>query len=725
MMTEQPKIQGQHLERQAYVYIRQSTPQQVTQHRESQELQYQLQQRAQQLGWRPEQVVVIDEDLGKSAITASGRQGFQSLVAAVGLAQVGLILVTAVSRLARNCSDWYQLLDLASVYGTLIGDGEAIYDPREYNDRLLLGLKGTFSEAEWHSLRARLHQALLNKARRGELAMRLPVGYDRLEDGQVVFSADQEVQSAIRLVLAQFERLGTARAVLAYCFEHELALPRRPHSGPERGQIQWVKASYQAIYRILTHPAYAGAYTYGKCTTMRLPGREQKVVHRKRPLADWPVLIQDAFPGYISWERYVQNRARLGENRQWGRGAARSGQALLQGIAFCGRCGCRLHLRYSNKTAYVCDTANKRYGESLCQSFLVPPIDEAVSQLFLTAVQPAHLEAALAAVEQVEAERQRLETRWQQRLERARYEAELARRRYERVDPDHRLVASELEGQWEEKLQAWQQLERDWQQAQQQEVAPLTEAEQGLIRQLAADVPALWQAETTTMADRKRLLRCLIQDVMVDGVTKPGFGLIQVHWRTGATTLVEVERPKPGRRIPAQLVARIRELAQQQPDDEIARLLNEADIPTATGQAWTERRVTNTRKRHDIPTACPYYAKAQGPRGDGLVCVRDAAARLGVSVSMISYWFRQGLLVGHQRRRRTALWVRLTDADCCRIDGSTPLRPEMESLPKIRRQLNLGPAQLRTEIQAGRLTPYRLRINDRWHWYVVRREPDA
>jgi DNA invertase Pin-like site-specific DNA recombinase len=392
MMTEQPKIQGQHLERQAYVYIRQSTPQQVTQHRESQELQYQLQQRAQQLGWRPEQVVVIDEDLGKSAITASGRQGFQSLVAAVGLAQVGLILVTAVSRLARNCSDWYQLLDLASVYGTLIGDGEAIYDPREYNDRLLLGLKGTFSEAEWHSLRARLHQALLNKARRGELAMRLPVGYDRLEDGQVVFSADQEVQSAIRLVFAQFERLGTARAVLAYCFEHELALPRRPHSGPERGQIQWVKASYQAIYRILTHPAYAGAYTYGKCTTMRLPGREQKVVHRKRPLAEWPVLIQDAFPGYISWERYVQNRARLGENRQWGRGAARSGQALLQGIAFCSRCGCRLHLRYSNKTAYVCDTANKRYGESLCQSFLVPPIDEAVSQLFLTAVQPAHLE---------------------------------------------------------------------------------------------------------------------------------------------------------------------------------------------------------------------------------------------------------------------------------------------------------------------------------------------
>ncbi len=727
-MTNHPKIQPQHLERLAYVYIRQSSPRQVEEHLESQDLQYQLEQQAQALGWTAEQVIIIDEDLGKSAITSADRPGFQQLVAAVGLAQVGLILVTAVSRLARNCSDWYQLLDLASLSGSLIGDSEAIYDPRDYNDRLLLGLKGAFSEAQWYNLRTQLYQALLNKARRGELAIALPVGYQRLEDGQVIFTPDQQVQAAIRLVFEQFEGLGSARAVLLYCRQHHLELPRCLQSGPDRGEIEWVKASYQAIYRLLTHPAYAGAYTYGKTHNVRLPGQERKVVSRQRPLEEWPVLIQDVFPRYITWAQYLQHRERLrqnGQQSQWTKGAPRSGLALLQGIAFCGRCGRRLRTRYSNQPAYVCEVANAQYGEPRCQNFMASHIDQAVSQVFLAAVQPAHLEAALAALEQVEAQRQGLVARWQQRLERGRYEAELARRRYERVDPDHRLVAAELERQWEAKLQAWQRLEGGWQQAQQQKVAPLTEADRALIRQLAADLPALWHAETTTLAERKRLLRCLIQDVTLDADPKPGFSRIHIRWHTAATTVVEAERPKSGRRTPAPVVERIRALAQHHPDDEIARLLNEASIPTATNQSWTKRRVANARQHYHIPTACPYLTTTQGPRGDGLISAREAARRLEVTPSMIAHWYRRGLLVGHQRRRQTALWVRLTDDDRHRLDGSSPRQPQMEALPDLIRAVNLTAAQLRTEIQAGRLVPYRLRVNNHWRWYLIRRRTDA
>ncbi len=727
-MTNHPKIEPQHLERQAYVYIRQSTSHQVEQHLESQDLQYQLGQRAQLLGWTAEQVVIIDDDLGKSAITVVGRQGFETLVAAVGLAQVGIVLVTAVSRLARNCSDWYQLLDLASVYGTLIGDVEAIYDPRNYNDRLLLGLKGAFSEAQWYNMRDQLQRALLNKAQRGELAIRLPVGYERLDDGQVVFIPDQEVQAAIRLVFEQFERLGSARAVLLYHQEHKLKLPRRIQSGPDKGQIEWVKPSYQAVYRIVTHPAYAGAYTYGKSYTVRVPGNAQKVGKRQRPMEEWPVLIQDAFPGYITWAQYLRNKKQLrqnGQNASWEPGAALSGVALLQGIALCGRCGRRLRTRYSNYPAYLCEVANTQYGEPRCQTFTVSHVDEPVTQVFLEAVQPAHLEAALATLEQIEAQRQSLLSRWEQRLERARYEAELARRRYERVDPDHRLVAAELEQQWEQKLQTWQQQEHEWQQARSQEVAPLTEADRTLIRQLAADVPALWHAETTTIAERKRLLRCLIQDVSLDADTKPGFSLIHIRWHTGATTVVEAQRPKAGRRTPADVVEQIRELAQHHPDDEIARLLNEAEIPTATNQSWTLRRVANARKYYDIPTACPYFTHTQGPRGDGLISTREAAEQLGTSPSMIAHWYRQGLLVGHQHGRQKALWVRLTDDDLRRLDGSISPQPEMEAIPDVMRTLNLTPEQLRTEIQAGRFLPYRLWVNNRWRWYLSRRRTDA
>ncbi|MFN2218478.1 MAG: recombinase family protein [Anaerolineae bacterium] len=721
-MKRHHKVQSAHRERLAYIYIRQSSLGQVKQHLESQDLQYQLVQRAQTLGWSEDQVVVIDDDLGKSAVSATDRHGFQELVAAVGLGRVGIILVTDVSRLARNCSDWYQLLDLASVYGTLISDASGIYDPRIYDDRLLLGLKGTFSEAQWYNMRTQLQAARLNKARRGELATRLPVGYDRLPNGQVVFTPDQQVQSSIRLVFEQFERLGSARAVLRYWRSQRLQLPYRIPSGPDHGVIEWRRPKYQTIYHILKNPAYAGAYAYGKHRTLRLPGAHEQVVNRTLPMEEWSVLIPDAFTGYITWEQYMRNQKQLCENAQgvaWTKGAPRAGIALLQGIVLCGRCGRRMRSRYRDKPAYVCEETNRQYGEPRCQHSTVSHVDQAVIQVFLEAIQPLHLEAALAAVEQVEVQRQRLAQQWQQRLERARYEEDLARRRYQRVDPDNRLVAAELERQWEEALQTCQRLEREWVQAQSEELAPLAEADRARIRQLAEDIPALWYAETTTQEERKRLLRCLVQDVTLDPFTKPGFSLIAIRWHTGTTTTVEVNRPKPGGPpAPPALIQRVRELAQHHPDDQVAAILKAEGVPTARGAVWTTQRVRNFRNKHKIPSACPYVTSKPGPRGDGLIKAAEAAERVGVTPSMIADWFRRGLLAGHQRRPGTPLWVRLSNEDLRRLDGSASLAPDLLPVKEAPTPLEMTADQMQKEIRAGRLLTYRLLIHNRWRWYI-------
>jgi len=714
------KIQARHRERLVYIYIRQSSLQQVEKNLESQDLQYQLAHRAQALGWREEQVVVIDDDLGKSAVTATNRAGFQSLVAAVGLGQVGLVLVIDVSRLARNCGDWYRLLDLAALCDSLIGDAGTIYDPRDYNDRLLLGIKGTLAEAQWHAMRQRLGAARLNKARRGELVFRLPVGYDRTRDGQTVLTSDREVQGAIRRVFEEFDRLGSARAVLLELARRQVELPRRVQSGPGRGEIEWVRARYTAIYQILKHPAYAGAYAYGKHSRIRLP--EGKVVTRRLPLEEWNVLIQDAFPAYISWEQYMQNQERLRENAQganWNQGAPRKGQALLQGIVICGRCGRRMRVRTGGRRpAYACYQANRDYGAPRCQHFTAQHIDEPVVELFLEAIQPARLEVALAAMEQIEAQRRALNEQWQNRLERARYETDLARRRYERVDPDNRLVAGELEQRWEEKLRQWKRMEQEWLQAQQKELAPLSDADRQLIRQLADDLPALWHAETTTHVERKRLLRCLIQDVTLDRFTEPGVSIIHVRWQTNTTTTIEVDRPPPGVWTPPRALRRIRELAPHHPDDRIAERLNAEGLRTGKNLNWTTSRVAKVRQRQAIPTGCPCHVQGPGPRGDGLIPAAEAARRLGVDASTVTIWFRQGVLDGHQRKPGSPVWVRLSEADRRRLDGSTSPRCDLLTVRRAARRLGVATEEVWELIRAGRLIPYRLRAKNHWRWHV-------
>jgi DNA invertase Pin-like site-specific DNA recombinase len=719
-MARHPKIHPRHQERQAYIYIRQSSPQQVEQNLESQDLQYQLGERAKALGWSEGSIVVLDEDLGKSAVAARNREGFQSLVTAVGLGQVGLILVIDVSRLARNCSDWYRLLDLAALCDCLIGDSGAVYEPRDYNDRLLLGLKGTLAEAQWHNMRQRLNAARLNKARRGELAIRLPVGYDRTEDGQVVQTPDREVQGAIGLVFQLFESQGSARGVLRQLARHKLELPRRVHNGPDAGQVEWRRASYMAVYQILKHPAYAGAYSYGKHRRVRLP--EGKVKVQRLPQEQWAVLIKDAFAGYISWEQYMDNQKRLQENSQganWNKGAPRQGEALLQGLVVCGRCGRHMRVRSGGRRpAYACYQAKRDYDAPRCQHFTARHVDEAVVELFLQAVQPARLEVALAALEQVQAQRDKLAEQWEQRLERARYATELARRRYDQVDPDNRLVAGELERRWEQALQERQRLEQEWQQAQQQELAPLSEADRQLIRQLADDLPALWRAETTTNAERKRLLRCLIQDVTLDRFSKPNVSLIYVRWHTGTTTTVQAERPQPGCWTPPAALRRIRELAPQHPDEQIAEILNQQGLRTGKGLAWTPRRVRKVRQRRDIPTGCPCRPQGTGPRGDGLLAASQAAQRLGVDASTITCWFQQGILKGQQSKPNAPVWVQLSQQDQQRLDGSTLPRPGLVPLRQAADALGITVQQVWAQVHAGQLQAYRLRVSKRWLWHV-------
>lgn len=718
-MNPSSKITPQHLERQAYIYIRQSSMRQVEENLESQDLQYQLVQRAHSLGWPEGRIQVIDDDLGKSAITSAGREGFQTLVAAVGFRQVGIILVTDVSRLARNCADWYRLLDLASLCGTLISDASGMYNPQIYDDRLLLGLKGTFSEAQWYSMRTQLCAAQMNKARRGELHTRLPVGFVRLADHSVVFHPDQQVQSLIRLVFAEFDRLGSAHKILRSFRDQGLELPRRVGSSRD-DDIRWVRTSFQALYAILKNPAYAGAYAYGKHHCTHLPGEANKVITHPLPQEEWPVLIQEAWPGYISWEQFQHNQERLRHNAAgicWKRGAPRAGLALLQGIAICTRCGRLMHVHYSHASAYVCDHATQQYADHRCQTFTLAYIDPFVAQLFLEAVQPARLEAALAALDQIETQRLAFTQQWRQRLERVRYEAELARRRYEKVDPDLRLVAAELERLWEDKLKQQAALEKEWTQAQHQQLRPLSEADRQLIQRLACDLPALWQ--TASPADRKRLLRCLVQDVSLDSFSQPGFSRIRVRWYTGATTTLDVPRPPHGTPPAAQVANRLRQLAQHHPDDQIAELLNAEGFPTATGLPWTIERVRAVRRKHQIPTACPIGTASPGPRGDGLVKSGEVARRLDIHPCMISHWFQQGLVTGHQRQPGGWLWIRFTDQDLFRLDGSAHWQPEMIPLVDAPQILGMTADLLRDTIRSGRLVAFRLHHEDAWRWYLL------
>ncbi len=666
------KVQAEHLDRQALIYIRQSTLAQVMENTGSKARQYDLVQRALELGWPQEHIVVIDQDQGCSGASAADRAGFQHLVAEVGLGHAGAIFSLEASRLARSGSDWYRLIEICALSKTLVVDEEGVYDPSQYNDRLLLGFKGTMSEAELHWLRNRLLGGKLEKARQGKLRLPLPTGlvYDAAQ--QVILDPDEQVQQALRLVFELFTELGTASAVATYFRQHSLLIPRR-QGGGER-ELSWRPVGQNRVLAILHNPAYAGAYAYGRshCVHQILPEqnrRLEKRIRRSDP-DEWTFLLFDAHPGYITWEQYLHNQQRLDDNctarTKDRRGAVREGTALLQGIVLCGRCGRRMSIRYLHDgltPVYKCDRAYHLFGEPTCQSIQGDALDAAVTQLFLEAMQPAQLEISLTTLEQIETRGQQIDQQWQLRLERIRYQADLARRRLFAVDPENRLVARNLERDWNEKLAEIERLEREYLTWATPKAFELGPEQRQRILALAQDLPTVWQATTTTYAQRKQLLRCLVKDVtLTRHQTTIHLGL---RWQTEALSELDIPRPKriyQTQRTSPDVVDQIRQLASTQPDPLIATHLNQAGLTTGTGQPFTGDRVRWIRNQYDIPTACPDAPSAcpSGQRGDGRYSTQAAATLLNVCDSTILRWCEAGRLDSLQTVPNGPRWIRLT-----------------------------------------------------------------
>jgi DNA invertase Pin-like site-specific DNA recombinase len=598
-MSGRHKITAQHRRRRAVVYVCQSTPTQLQHNRESRARQYALRERAVELGWPAASVAVVDGDLGRSGASADERLGFKELVAEVGLGHVGPVLALEVSRLARSSADWHQLLDLYALTGTLIADQDGIYSPQDFNDRLLLGLKGTMSEAELHLIRARLDGGLRSKAERGELCLALPVGLDRDDDGRVVLCADEQVRHAIGRVFCPWRRLGSARQVTAELIAEGHKLPRRT-VGQRR--IRWARPSYGAVHDFLTNPAYAGASVFGRTRTEKSLGSDGRVRARtiELPREEWSVCIPDHHPGYVSWDEYLATRERLRANvrpRGEGGGAAREGEALLQGILRCGRCGRRMQVAYSGRDGrvprYACVRGHiLHHTDSGCQSLGGLRLEKAVAGAFLEAVTPAGVRASGEAIGELEHQHNERLRGQRLALERAEFEADRARRQFDDCEPEHRLVARTLDGRLEQALADLEQQRRKLAELEQRRPGPLIADERRALAHLARDLPRLWETPTTTARDRKELLRTLLSEAIVTVRERPRRAEVELVWEGGARTelsLPLIRRGPEGKRTDERTVELIRRLAAHHPNHQIAAILNKQGRRTGTGLPSTSR----------------------------------------------------------------------------------------------------------------------------------------
>jgi DNA invertase Pin-like site-specific DNA recombinase len=682
-MSELGKVTEEHRRRRAVVYVRQSSVGQVERNTESAARQYALRERAVELGWPAGSVAVVDEDTGRSGASSDGRLGFRELVAEVGLGHVGLILALETSRLARCSADWHRLLDLCALTGTLIADGDGVYSPADFNDRLLLGLKGTMSEAELHFIRARLVGGLRNKAARGELRLPLPVGLDRDDDDRVVLCPDEQVRHAIDRVFGLWRQLGSARQVVLELIAEGQQLPRRS-VGQRR--IRWARASYGAVHDILTNPAYAGAFVFGRQRVVkRLDEHGQVRVGRVDvPIEEWSVCLPDHHPGYVTWDEYLATRGRLRANvrpRGEGGGAAREGGALLQGLVRCGRCGRKMQVSYSGTTGkvgrYACVRGRDSHGTGrACQSLGGARLDRAVAEAFLDAAAPAGITATAGAIGELEAQHEQRLAGQRLAVERAQYETDRARRKFDACEPENRLVGRTLEHALEQALSALEREHGRLAQLERARPVALNDQEREALARLARDLPRLWAAPSTTDRDRKELLRTLISEVIVTAHHDERRAAIEVHWEGGARTELSVPLRVPGKlerdRTAEDTVELIRRLAEHQTDRQIAGILARQGHLTGTGLPFTEARVRGVRKRAGIPAAPP-----PDPTGE-LVTIEQAMSELGVSTYTIRRWINNGLLPAEQTTPGAPWRIRLTDEIRARFvpdipDGYVPL----------------------------------------------------
>jgi DNA invertase Pin-like site-specific DNA recombinase len=644
------KVTGAHLARTAYLYVRQSTLRQVLTNTESATRQYALRQKAIALGWQAERIVTIDTDQGQSGASAADREGFQHLVAEVSMGRAGIVLGLEVSRLARNNADWHRLLEICAMSATLICDEDGLYDPTDFNDRLLLGLKGTMSEAELHFIRARLIGGQLSKARRGELQMPLPVGLVYDPTGKVVLDPDTGVQQAIRHLFTLFARTGAARAVVQQFNAETLLFPVRVRAGAHKGGLAWMPLQHWRVLRTLHNPRYAGAFVYGR-RRERLVGNGKKS-YQLMPREHWIALIHNAHPGYIDWQTYETNqRLLLGNATAHGTdraaGPAREGTALLQGLAICGRCGRRMTVRYHTRRGveipdYQCMSRCIQDGAQRCQTVPGGAVDTAVASLLLETLTPHALEVALTVQAELDTRAAQADALRRQHVERARHRADLARRRYLAVDPDNRLVADSLEADWNDALRALQTAHDDYERASAAAAATLTDELKNRIRSLATDFPALWSNPNTAQRDRKRMVRLLVDDVTLHKTDQIH---LHIRFRGGQTTSLTVATPPTAwqaRQTHPDTLAALDRLLDTHTDAEAADALNTTGHRSGQGNQFTATIVIHLRRKYHLPS------HADRLRAQGLLTANELAQRLCVHRTTIKNWTRAGILNSHK-----------------------------------------------------------------------------
>jgi DNA invertase Pin-like site-specific DNA recombinase len=678
------KVRDHHIDRKAIVYIRQSSPQQVAEHKESTARQYALADVAVALGWPRDRVEIVDVDQGRSGQTAEGRLGFQYILAELSLDHVGIVWGLEASRLARSDPDWAPLVRSCGLFRALLGDYDGLYDPTDFNDRLLLGLKGIMSEAELHFLRVRMHEGRLNKARRGELFNHASIGYVRVPGSGLAFDPDEQARDVVRLVFDQFDRQGSLHGLLRYLVHHGIHLPVRPHCGPNRGKLEWHRPNRETLQNMLHHPVYAGYYRHGHRALdprRKVPGRPATGRTINKP-EDCLVLLEDRCPAYISPERFWANQERLAANRARAEaaGAVRQGPSLLGGILRCGRCRQRMLVGYSGRASrlrYNCSRAMVEYAEPVCQGLAGRVLDDLVAAQILAALEPAALELSMAAADDVQQERARLHRNWQQQVERARYQAERARRQYDAVEPENRLVVRELERRWEEAMKEQRRREEEYARFGRNQPAGLSAGEREQIRALAQDLPALWHAPATTAADRQRIVRLLVEEVTVTVRGVSEWVDVTIRWQGGSSSDHELVRPVQRYQQMAdyeKLLNRIDEIRKAgRTLAEVAEQLNhEGFRPPKRSPTFTQGILAGLLAKRGRTGPRPRAVVEGGVLGEHEWFLTDLARKLEMPQATLHRWVRVGWVQARKLPTPGGHWVIWADAD--ELDRMSRLR---------------------------------------------------
>lgn len=654
MMNENGgKVRADHLKRDAYLYVRQSTIRQVFENTESTKRQYALRERAMGLGWPIERIIVIDSDLGQSGASVADREGFKRLVSEVGMGRVGIVLGLEVSRLARNCADWYKLLEICGLTKTLILDEDGLYDPCHFNDRLVLGLKGTMSEAELHIIKSRFQGAILSKAKRGELRSRLPIGFVYDEAGKAMFDPDQQIQKSVHLFFETFRRVGSASGTVRYFRKNDIKFSRKLRTGPNKGELIWGNLHLSRALQILHNPRYTGAFFYGRTRTRKLIDGTVKC--ERLPSDQWHAFKKDLHEGYISWEEYQENRRRLRENIQARnpeqiKSPPREGPAFLQGLAMCGVCGKRMTIRYHTRSGeripdYICQSYGIEHSQKFCQRINGKGIDEAIGSLLIETVSPLALEVALKVQDELKVRAEEVDRLRKLNVERARYEADLARRRYMKVDPENRLVATSLEANWNDKLRALKEAQEEYEQQRKSDRMSVNKEQRDGVKELAADFPRLWNDPKTPYREKKRMVRLLIDDVTL--IKKDSIISIQVRFKGGVNKSLEIPAPLNGwqlRKTDDEVISQIDKLLNEHTDSEIAIILNESDKKSGMGRAFNTCIVAGIRKRSGLKS----HYKRLRENGKKLFTTKELSDKLQINEGTLRKLAREKILKAYK-----------------------------------------------------------------------------